>query len=165
MITQKLKPCKSCQLPSKIFSKGNCLSCSKKTYKPIKKTTERGMAKRKAERSEYPEFFIEAIRRFNLHPYCVETGQRIWNVSAVNTCHIFPKRRYKSVSVDFDNVICLSWEMHTLLDGYLDTMQINKLKEKMPNTWKVIIEKVTILKDRVLETGKLRTLLEEEILH
>ena len=55
--------------------------------------------------------------------------------------------------------------MHTLLDGYLDTMQIDKIKEKMPNTWKVIIEKVTILKDRVLEIGKLRTMLEEEILH
>ena len=165
MITQKLKPCKSCQKLSKIFSKGCCLPCSKKSYKPIKKTSERGLAKRKEERSEYPEFFIEAIRRFNLHPYCIETGNRIWGISAVNICHLLPKRKYKSVAVDFDNVICLSWEMHTLLDGYLDTMQIDKIKEKMPNTWKIIIEKVTILKDRVLEIGKLRTMLEKEVLH
>jgi hypothetical protein len=164
MIIQKLKPCKSCQKLSKIFSKGCCLSCSKKTYKPIKKTTERGLAKRKEERSEYPEFFQEAIRRFNTDPYCVETGKRIWNMSSVNCGHLYPKRKYKSVSVDFDNIICLSWEMHTLLDGYLDTMQIDKIKEKMPNTWKVIKEKVLLLKDKILETGKLRDALEREIL-
>ena len=141
------------------------MPCSKKSYKPIKKTSERGLAKRKEERSEYPEFFIEAIRRFNLHPYCVETGHRILNLSSTSIAHLYPKRKYKSVAVDFDNVICLSWEMHTLLDGYLDTMQIDKIKEKMPNTWKIIIEKVTILKDRVLEIGKLRTMLEKEVLH
>lgn len=163
-IIQKLKPCKGCLKLSKIFSKGCCLACSKKTFKAIKHTSERGIEKRKAVRSEYPEFFIEAIRRFNLHPYCVETGERIWNISSTSVAHIFPKRKYKSIATDFDNIICLSWEMHTLLDRYLDTMQLNKIEEEMPNTWKVIKEKVGLLKDRVLETGKLRTFLETEFL-
>lgn len=163
-IIQKLKSCKSCQLPSKIFSKGCCLACSKKTFKVIKHTSVRGVAKRQEERSEYPEFFIEAIKRFNLHPYCTETGVRLWSITSVNIAHLYPKRKYKSVAVDFDNVICLSWEMHTLLDSYLDTMQIDKIKEKMPNTWKVIKEKVVLLKDKILETGKLRSFLETEFL-
>lgn len=163
-IVQTLKPCKGCLKLSKIFSKGCCLACSKKTFKAIKHTSVRGVAKRQEERSEYPEFFIEAIRRFKLNPYCTETGKRIWDISSVNCAHLYPKRKYKSVALNFDNLICLSWEMHTLLDRYLDTMQLNKIEEEMPNTWKVIKEKVGLLKDKVLEIGKLRTFLENQFL-
>jgi hypothetical protein len=164
-IIQKLKTCKGCNKNCKIFSKGFCLPCSKKSFKSIKRTSDRGAEKRKEERSDYPEFFQTAIEQFKQHPYCAETGKRIWGVTSVNCAHLYPKRKYKSVALHFSNLICLSWEMHTLLDSYLDTRQLDKIEKEMPNTWEVIKRKVIILKDQVLETGKLKTLLEEKILN
>ena len=126
-----------------------------KTYKKAKPITEKSLAKRREERKGLPEFFTYAIEELKKNPYCQETGEYIYNVSALNCAHIFPKRRYKSVALNLDNIILYSWNSHTKFDNLLDAMDFKSLEKEFPNSWPVVLSKVKLIIGQVTEHGKL----------
>jgi len=74
-----------------------------------------------------------------------ESGQIITHPTRSNVCHIFPKRNYKSVNTNPQNIIFLTFEEHTKLDYYLDRMDLDGLSKEMPIAWKHIVEQVNNL--------------------
>lgn len=140
---QKKKICKSCSKETYIFSKGECLNCSRKRY----------VSKRSEDRKERRQFFKVGVGKSD---YCVETGAYIQSLSSGNLCHILPKRSYKSVETDVNNIIILTLEQHHKLDRYLDSIDLQGLKENMPKSYEFIKSKFADLKEKVTETsGKL----------
>ena len=65
---------------------------------------------------------------------------------------MFPKRRYKSVATNDNNVVYLTWQEHTDFDRYVDTRDLEKLETFFPKTWNRM-KKVLPL---VEENGKLK---------
>jgi hypothetical protein len=128
-----------------------------KTYKKIKPFTERGVAKRKELRKDFPEFFINAIEKLKLSPFCKESGEYISNISAINCAHIFPKRTYKSVATNFENIILFSWENHAKFDALLDCLDFERLAVEFPNSWPIVLKQVKSILGNVTECGKLHS--------
>ncbi len=89
------------------------------------------------------------------------TGAYIANPGVCNVCHLYPKRRYKSVARDDDNVIYLTLDEHTRFDYLLDTMDFDRLSSEFGGLWDRIAERMAILAPRVEENGKLKTRLLE----
>lgn len=153
MIKPKLKKCIECgreDLPH--FSKKRCKYCAMKSYSTPK-------ANRQKPKEVYTDFYVKCKEYYpNI---CFESGIYL-DVSAVNCCHIFPKRRYKSVSRLLNNVIILSWENHSILDKYLDEMDLEGLKEKLPRTYSEIVKRLKTLLPVITEKdGKLYQLFED----
>lgn len=136
-----MRECKKCGKLSKIFSQGECLNCSKLRY----------IKNRKEKRKERHTFFNSRIGNSGV---CVESGTVIKELKSSNVCHIFPKRIYKSIETNEDNIIILTAEMHSKLDMYLDNMDLGGLKENMPKSYQYILDKFAVLKDSIKETDK-----------
>lgn len=150
MIERKRKVCKGCELLKFIFSKKMCKNCASKDYKGLKPKTKR---------EGYTDFF----NSFGDVGVCQETGQKINNLKNANICHIFPKRKYKSISRDKDNIIILTWQNHILLDTFLDAMDLESIKNLMPNSYEYIIAKAESLLPIIEERGKLYFILKDTI--
>lgn len=155
MIKLKPKKCIECgreDLPH--FSKKRCKHCAMKSYAKPK-------AKRVVKKESYRPFFLKC--RDYYPNVCFESGERL-EVLTVNCCHIFPKRKYKSVSRLLNNIIILSWENHMILDKYLDEMDLEGLKEKLPKTHDEILKRSKIILPLITETdGKLYNLIKEYV--
>lgn len=147
--------CEVCGREVAIRSKGMCPICRKKSLegekKPVKKTP----------KENYSDFYASHIRRLLLTKTSV-TGRPIAYPTVCNICHIFPKRMYKSVAKDDYNIIYLTQDEHTFMDRCLDEMDLVKIKERMPDVYAVILSRYEKIKDRIEESGKLKTLLEDE---
>lgn len=154
MIVRKKKICTGCGREEYIFSKGRCKTCSLQSYGPIQKSLPK-----KNEKSGMAEFF-QGVLASNA-PFCKETGRRLSPFSHFNCCHIFPKRIYKSVATDPDNIIILSLDMHTRLDNLLDRMEVQKLPEAFPNSWPEMRGKIESLLPRITETNKLKIIFDD----
>ena len=137
---QKKKICKACGKETFIFSKGECVYCAKKRY--VKKKTVKRVDRRK--------FFKVMTGKSGL---CVESGAYIKELKSVNICHIFPKRTYKSIETDENNIIILNHDNHPKLDSYLDRNDIAGLKENMPNSYSYILIKLKELLPLITETS------------
>lgn len=85
------------------------------------------------------------------------TGMYIPCPGVGNICHLYPKRRYKSVAEDNDNVIYLTIDEHTRFDYLLDTMDFDRLLEEFGDTWLLVAKKMRDLAPKVEEDGKLKT--------
>ena len=73
-----------------------------------------------------------------------------------NICHLYPKRKYKSVAEDNDNIIYLTADEHTRFDYLLDTMDFSRLLDEFINVWLLAARRMRDLAPRVEEDGKLK---------
>jgi hypothetical protein len=163
-IKQKLKPCITCGIPSLIFSKKQCKNCAQKTYKKIKPFTERGVAKRKELRKDFPEFFINAIEKLKLSPFCENCGHKI-NANYLaqnNVAHCLNKSKYVSVAThplnwvalcDSKDYVDAARSCHAEFDSNLEK------RLSMP-VFKIAQEKYFLFSDKCLESGKEKNLYE-----
>jgi hypothetical protein len=127
----------------------------KKSGKPIKRVTDKTREKRKAEsiiRAVYFDYHVERCKRSE------ESGTVIPQPTRANICHIFPKRKYKSIQADLTNCVYLTLEEHTKFDMLLDIMAFEQL-EKF-KCWETVIERVQWLLPKIQEQGKLKTAFE-----
>lgn len=92
--------CKSKHCTKKVISKPK---------KSIIKSSPKAVNKRKVEREGLPEFFKSQIELLVGKPFCENCGCRInYNLHPVNNiAHILPKRKYKSVMKNPNNVLFL----------------------------------------------------------
>jgi hypothetical protein len=109
-------------------------------------------------------YFEVNISLLNKTKRSEESGNRINEPSKVNICHIFPKRKYKSVQCNLDNVLFLTWDEHSRFDKLLDELRLDDIKREFPNAWENMTIKVRKLLPQVVEVGKLKIALEEELL-
>ena len=82
------------------------------------------------------------------------TGAYITCPGISNICHLYPKRKYKSVAEDNDNIIYLTADEHTRFDYLLDTMDFNRLLEEFDDTWLLAANKLTALVPKVEKDDK-----------
>lgn len=147
-------PCERCGRMVAIRSKGLCPACRSKELSP----RERGpIAARRPARKDtgLPAFFgrhIEILRSRRVSA----TGKPIYYPSAANICHLYPKRRYKSVATDDRNVVYLTLEEHNMFDRLLDCMEFDKLLKEFGGVWIKIARTMTDLAPEVEEEGKLK---------
>lgn len=148
MIKHKKKICVSCGKDTYIFSKGRCKYCAQKSY--------RKQSKEKQDNSDFFNTFIKTAT-----PVCRESKKPIPNFSKANCCHIFPKRRYKSVAHNPDNIIIYSLQNHTRFDELLDNMDLDGFIKEFPNSCDIVIYKVKKILPLIEEHGNLKNKFEE----
>jgi hypothetical protein len=136
-IKPKLKPCKSCGLPSRIFSRGRCQSCARREdYKPIKKVS--GNKKEEISVSggaELDRWFAD--RRPEMTGRCKHCGGKSCKDSdryfKFSIAHLLPKRLFKSIATHPLNYLELCFwnnSCHTNFDNHtLDFMELNCFDE------------------------------------
>lgn len=175
---QKKKICKNCGNEEFIFSRKRCKRCAtiedtkplnrapivQKKY-TIPKQTQKNKKYRISQSAIRNEFFENMIEKFNQNPVCSETGLFINNLSRWNICHILPKRTYKSVQCEEDNVILFCVDKHTEFDKYLDTFDFKSLEEKFPKSWLKVCKQVKNLLSLCKENGKLKIQFEEYLIN
>jgi hypothetical protein len=133
-IKPKLKPCKSCGLPSRIFSRGRCRSCARREdYKPIKKVSENKKEEISVSGgSELDRWFAD--RRKEMIGFCANCGKKSEKHSdkyfKFSIAHILPKAYFKSVATRPDNWIELCFwgdnSCHTQMDNkMLDLVEMS----------------------------------------
>lgn len=154
VMERKLYECKGCGRLVPVRSKGLCPSCRAKG-KPKKRSA-------KKSRPGLSDFFrdrIEYLETFRMS----YTGRPIHSPSACNVCHILPKRYYKSVAMDADNIVYLTEEEHTAFDGMLDRMDFDALEKVFPVVWRRAVSQVRCMVEsgRIAERGRLLDGIEE----
>ena len=94
--------------------------------------------------------FIGPVEKFS-----EESGESIPYPSNLNICHLFPKRNHKSVQAHETNCIYLTWDEHSKLDNqYLDRHDFSGLEKAFPNSFKLIVERMRIVRASVTEKTK-----------
>lgn len=99
----------------------------------------------------YFEYHVERARKS-------EESNVAFSATKANICHLLPKRRYKSVKADLENVVYLTIDEHTLFDHLLDCNDFEALEEKFPNCWYDVCSRASKVIRRTSENGKLKTL-------
>lgn len=156
--------CKSCALRQDAEKRLKSTSSAPKTTialdksipekKPVKaKTALKRKQKTKSKTlSTYFEKHIEALYKFKRSE---ESGESIPYPSNLNICHLFPKRNHKSVQAHETNCIYLTWDEHSKLDNqYLDRHDFSGLEKAFPNSFKLIVERMRIVRASVTEKTK-----------
>lgn len=153
----KLYPCEKCGRMVPIRSKGLCPSCRIKE-KPIKKSyiKSRPTGGDKKSNPGLSGFFSYMLGKLELMKTSL-TGKPILLPTVCNVCHILPKRYYKSVATNEDNILFLTDEEHTRFDYLLDCMEFKKLETEFRFVWKVALKRIyKMLSEGVIEeNGKL----------
>lgn len=129
----------------------------KKKYR-LKRFTAKTYEKKKQRSEKLSVYYDTLISR------CVrseESGEYIPNPSRMNICHIFYKRKYKSIEDDLDNYVYLESDKHATLDRLLDLLDFNQIEKEFPNSWSIICERVKRLLPKIKESGKLKSKFEE----
>jgi hypothetical protein len=132
-----------------------------KSLKPIKKLTQKTKERYKEEsdiRSKYFKYHIERCQRSE------ESGLPIIEPTRANICHIFPKRRYKSVQAEFDNCVYLTFTEHQRFDQLLDKVDFATLEDEF-ECWDLVVARVEKIMHKVKEDGKLILAFREYILN
>lgn len=153
----KLYPCEKCGRMVPIRSKGLCPSCRSKE-KPIKKSYIKNKPAGGDKKSNpgLSGFFLYMLGKLELMKTSL-TGKPIPLPTVCNVCHILPKRYYKSVAMNEDNILFLTDEEHTRFDYLLDCMEFKKLETEFRFVWKVALKRIyKMLSEGVIEeNGKL----------
>lgn len=160
MIQRKKKICKECGKEMYLFSRGRCKFCATKTYTKPKQISDKQKKVKKVQsdiRSIYFETLISLCKKSE------QSGKTITEPSRINVCHIFPKRRYKSVQANLDNYVYLTADEHTRFDYLLDTLDFETLEKEFENCWQIILKRVKKLLPLIKETGKLKLKFEEYV--
>lgn len=126
---------------------------SKKRYF-LKRQTPKTAAKNKARREKLSVYYDTLISRCSQSE---ESGEYISNPSRMNVCHIFPKRRYKSVEDNLENYVFLTAEEHANLDRLLDLNDFETIEKEFKNSWSIICQRAKHLLTLLKESGNLRT--------
>jgi hypothetical protein len=131
----------------------------KSSNKPIKKFTKKGMEKRKADREGYGDFFIKHIQIvINEKKVCENCGDKLRGTGVDEIAHSLSKGKYKSVATEDLNILYLCGifsenQCHANYDKDYSTRVL------MP-VFKIAKERYLLFKDKVLEEGKEKMLLE-----
>ena len=148
----KLYPCEKCGRMVPVRSKGLCPSCRQK---------EKGYMKKKPigasnKNPGIPGFFRLMLEKLE-YSRMSYTGRPINFPTAANICHILPKRTYKSVSMDEENIIFLTDEEHTRFDELIDRLEFEKLESEYGFVWKRAVRQVLSMesKEKIKERGRL----------
>lgn len=137
-----------------IRSKGLCPACRAKELPPKERAAIR--VKTKPKGKSLAVFFGAHVARLSVMRRSI-TGMYIPCPGVSNICHLYPKRRYKSVAENNDNIVYLTTDEHTRFDYLLDTMDFDQLLKEFGNTWLFIAKKMRDLAPEVEEDGKLKT--------
>lgn len=138
------------------FSKKRCKYCASKSYK--KPSNVRKPNADKKIRDMYYETLILLCNTSD------ESNISIYNPTRANICHIFPKRTYKSIQDNLDNVMFYTLEEHTRFDQLLDTYRFDVLEKEFKNSWQKVLKKVKLLLPLIKENKKLKLKFEEYLL-
>lgn len=153
----RMLPCGRCGREVPIRSKGLCPACRAKELAAEGKARQRRPIKaRPRKRDDELSGFFERHVGILKGTRRSMTGAPIPYPSAANVCHLYPKRRYRSVATDDRNVVYLTLEEHTRLDYLLDTMDFDRLSEEFGGTWDTIAGKMALLGPEIRESGKLK---------
>lgn len=136
-----------------IRSKGLCPACRAKELPPKERAAIRVKAKPKGK--SLAVFFGAHVARLSMTRRSA-TGAYIPCPGVSNICHLYPKRKYKSVAEDNDNIIYLTADEHTRFDYLLDTMDFSRLLDEFGNVWLLAARRMRDLAPRVEEDGKLK---------
>lgn len=157
----KLYPCKECGSMVKIRSKGLCPKCRyKQRDRECKLKPQSKNIQKVEEKSSLNVFYSSMIAIHSSNPFSIESGKYIYELDRSNMCHILPKRTYKSVSCNADNIIILTIEEHARFDQLLDCLEIDRLMSEFPKTMRIVIDKIKKVLPLCRENGKIRTALE-----
>ena len=145
---KKEKICTGCgKSVLSFWKRGLCKFCASKTHKKLSKKVSKNKLEIKDEMEEYFSYHInKCIRSEN-------SNEIIYSPNRSNTCHIFPKSKYKSVRSLKENCVYLTLEEHTLFDNLLDRGKYEEIQEKFSAQF------LEVLKYRI---GKVLPLVEEE---
>jgi hypothetical protein len=133
------------------FSKRRCKGCAMQSYKKPSKMTKK-TATRKKEQSSVRDVYFETL--IGMCRMSEESWQPIPSPTRANICHLFPKRRYKSVQANLDNHVFLTLAEHNLFDKLLDTHDYPELEEMFVNSWAMIRERMKKLLPLIEENGR-----------
>lgn len=148
---RKLYKCKhpDCNTEQAILNKGLCNyhrgmqrqadGTLPKYTKKIKQISTKRKLARKEERGCLKGFFDYHIRMLEKNPYSEESGDRIYEPSVMQICHLLPKRKqggFPSVQCNIDNVVYLTLQEHTRFDKLLDEKRYTELEKEFPKSWK-----------------------------
>lgn len=147
-------PCERCGRMVTIRSKGLCPACRAKELPPKERAAIR--VKTKPKGKSLAVFFGAHVARLSMIRRSA-TGAYIPCPGVSNICHLYPKRKYKSVAEDNDNIIYLTADEHTRFDYLLDTMDFSRLLDEFGNVWLLAARRMRDLAPRVEEDGKLKT--------
>ena len=151
------KQCKGCGEDTYLFSKGFCKYCASKKGKQL---TSNNSIKPKSHKSkvkdtELMSYFEHHITTLKAFGRSEESGTTIGYPTNINICHLFPKRTHKSVRGNLDNCIYLTWEEHSKLDNeYLDRYDFKGLEKSFPNSFKLIVERMRLVRLHITEKTK-----------
>ena len=137
-----------------VRSKGLCQVCRAKELPPKGRTAIRAKAKPRGR--SLAVFFGAHVAKLSMIRRSA-TGAYIPCPGVSNICHLYPKRKYKSVAEDNDNIIYLTADEHIRFDYLLDTMDFSRLLDEFGNVWLFIAKKMRDLAPKVEENGKLKT--------
>lgn len=125
-------------------SKEKAIEYSKKMNKPPKRGRNTAL-------DAYYEYHIGLAKKS-------EESDVAITATKANICHLLPKRKYKSVKTDLENVVYLTIDEHTLFDKLLDCNDFKSLEEQFPNCWYDVCDRASKVIKRCSENGKLKTL-------
>lgn len=150
----RMLPCEKCGRVVAVRSKGLCPACRAKELPPRTRVAARAKAKPRGK--SLSVFFGAHVARLSMIGRSL-TGARIACPGIGNICHLYPKRKYKSVAEDDDNVVYLTIGEHARFDCLLDTMDFDRLLVEFGDIWLSIAGRMRDLAPRVKEDGKLKT--------
>lgn len=151
--------CKKCGRVVAIRSKGLCPSCRSKELQKetgVKKKELHKKVYRKKTNPELSGFFrlmVEKLQEIGVSM----TGLPIHSPTVCNVCHILPKRWYKSVATEEDNILFLTESEHTRFDSLLDRMDFGGLEKEFNSIWRFAVRMVLKMENKGLikERGRL----------
>lgn len=162
MIKNKKYKCNSCGREVAIRSKGLCPVCRSKELppKPIKRITSK--TNKKNVNPDLSGFFCAMLEKLG-ESRMSYTGAPIHFPTVCNVCHILPKRYYKSVATDEENILFLSDSEHERFDRLLDCLEFDKLEQEFPIVWKRALDQIRSMQkqNKIKEVGKLIIAIEE----
>lgn len=146
------------------FSKKRCKSCAQQSYAKIqpKNKTSRTTINRTEQRGCLKEFFERHVEILQQFPRSQNTGEFIPHPSIFNICHLIPKSKAISVACNDYNVIYLTIDEHSLMDDCIFKHDLTKVKEQMPNVYRLMKEKLTEILPLTVERNKMFDYLCEE---
>lgn len=81
-----------------------------------------------------------------------------------NLCHLLPKRKYRSVGGDIENIVYLTIDEHTRFDHLIDCNDFETLEREFSNCWYDVCLRASNVIKRTKENGKLKTLWTEYLI-
>lgn len=149
--------CGRCGREVAVRSKGLCPACRAAEKKPAVRS--------RKNRPSYSGFYAKMLEVLQMGGMSA-TGRAIHEPSVCNVCHILPKRTYKSVAEDADNIIFLTSDEHTKFDRYLDCLDFESLEKEFGMVWKAAVFRVKCMVEegKVKETGKILQTIKERYL-